>query len=83
MLAYLPVSIQTQAMHRQRLAIPARAWHEQRTADDFQEGSVLQPTVSMIVIAKNTRVDPPRCTPASALESGRSSSDLPGRGGAP
>jgi hypothetical protein len=57
MLAYLPVSIQTQDMHRQRLAIPERAWREQRTADDFQEVSVLQPTVSMIVIAKNTGVD--------------------------
>jgi hypothetical protein len=57
MLAYLPVSIQTQDMHRQRLAIPERAWPKQRTADDFQEGSVLQPTVSMIVIANNTGVD--------------------------
>jgi hypothetical protein len=57
MLAYLPVSIQTQDMNRQRLAIPERAWCEQRTADDFQEVSVLQPSVSMIVIAKNTRVD--------------------------
>jgi hypothetical protein len=57
MLAYPPVSIQTQDMHRQGLAIPERAWHEQRTADDFQEGSVLQLTVSMIIIAKNTGVD--------------------------
>ena len=57
MLTYLPVSIQTQDMNRQRLAIPERAWREQRTADDFQEGSVLQPTVSMIVIANNTGVD--------------------------
>jgi hypothetical protein len=57
MLAYPPVSIQTQDMHRQRLAILERAWHEQRTADDFQEGSVLQLTVSMIIIAKNTGVD--------------------------
>jgi hypothetical protein len=57
MLAYPPVSIQTQDMHRQHLAILERAWHEQRTADDFQEGSVLQLTVSMIIIAKNTGVD--------------------------
>jgi hypothetical protein len=57
MLAYLPVSIQTQDMNRQRLAIAERAWREQRTVDDFQEVSVLQPTVSMIVIAENTGVD--------------------------
>jgi hypothetical protein len=65
MLAYLPVSIQTPDMHRQRLAIPERAWREQRAADDFQEGSVLQPTVSMIVIAKNTRVDSATMYPCS------------------
>jgi hypothetical protein len=29
MLAYLPVSLQTQDMNRQRLAIPERAWREQ------------------------------------------------------
>ena len=81
-LAYLAVSIQTQDMNRQRLAIPERAWREQRTADEFQEVRVLQPTVSMIVIANNTGSIPPRCTPASAPESGSSSSDLPGRGGA-
>jgi hypothetical protein len=44
-------------MNRQRLAIPERAWREQRTADEFQEVRVLQPTVSMIVIANNTGVD--------------------------
>jgi len=57
MLAYLPVSIQTQDINRQRLAIPECARREQRTVDDFPEVSVLQPTVSVIVIAKNTEID--------------------------
>jgi hypothetical protein len=83
MLADLPVSIQTQDMNRQRLAIAERAWREQRSADDVQEVSVLQPTVSMIVMAKIPGSIPPRCTPASAPESGSSSPGLPGRGGAP
>ena len=57
MQAYLPVSIQAQDTNRQRMAIPDRAWREQRTADDVQEVSVLQPTVSMMAIANNTEVD--------------------------
>ena len=57
MQAYLPVSIQTQDMNPQRLAIIEFARCEQLTVDDFQEVSIFQATVSMIAITKNTGVD--------------------------
>ena len=57
MQAYLPVSIQTQHMNPQRLAIREFARREQLTVDGFVEVSIFQATVSMIANTKNTGVD--------------------------